>query len=509
MMNHKSWHYSSTSLIAAVLLAFTLLWLLWPQEFIASDPWAYSRRAFSISESGDFGGSHVFSHRLAVTLPTALFYKFLGVNIRTTNLVSLLSCLLIICTVWLALPDKRSKVVGAALCLTSVPLFKASVALYPDIIAAAFMAFSFQMLLFRSRVVSQQANPGILSIPLLAICALFAAYLAKLSAYWILPLWIWAFVCDLKSDDRATLLRRFYLPAFVTGLCLGAGYLLFCYLTWDDPLSRFKAVQSLAGKHLWAWENASTRDLLLRLTVSPVRMLIGQYGVPILALAFLSVFMAPRSIRAWFYYALCVLLFFWFGTTSFTAYEPMPLIDRMTLPILPALIVLAAYLTSRLVVSSPRPRWITSYLSIIFVILLTGIPFVEHLEGARWKELIEAKAMDIVEQQVQQNPRKDIVLVCSDSRSPQSLAFYFGYHYPDNLRVTYLGDLNSDSQLPENTFIFRDKSRSDFLQSAYGFVHYDAELDYLDRESLYEFGNVTLAKLVEPEQLKGLTEPNK
>ena len=505
-MNHRSWHYSSaTALIAAVLLIFTLLWLLWPQEFITSDPWAYSQRAYSLSESGDFGESHVFNHRLAVTLPTALFYRLLGVNIHTTNLVALLSCLLIICTVWLALPDRRSKLVGAALCLTSVPLFTASVALYPDIIAAAFMALSFQMLQFRSKVVDQQANPRIRFVPLLAVCALFAAFLAKLSAYWVLPLWIWAFACDLKSDDRSLLLRRFYLPALVTGLCLGAGYLLFCYLTWDDPISRLNAVQSLTEKHLWAWENASTRDLLKRLTISPVRMLVSQYGVPILALACLSIFVAPRSMRAWFYYTLCVLLFFWFGSTSFTTYEPMPLVDRMTLPILPALIVLAAHLTSRL----PRPRWINSSLPIFFVLLLTGIPFAGHLEGARWKALAETKAMGVVAQEVRQDAAEEILLICSDSRSPSSLAFHFGYHYPKNLRVVYFGDLTHESQLPSYVLLFRDRGRSAFLNKAYGLVHYDAELDELDRETLYESGKVTLEKLVKREQLRRLIEPNK
>jgi hypothetical protein len=183
--------------------------------------------------------------------------------------------------------------------------------------------------------------------------------------------------------------------------------------------------------------------------------------------------------------------------------------DRMSLPILPALIVLAAYLTSRLVVSSPRPRWINSWLPIIFVVLTTGIPFAKHLEGARLKELAETKAMDIVAQEVRQDPAEEILLICSDSRSPRSLAFHFGYHYPDNLRVVYFGDLSDESQLPSYTLLFRDRGRSAFLNRAYGFVHYDAELDELDRETLYESGNVTLEKLVKREQLRRLIEPNK
>jgi len=504
-INHSSWHDYSTASLFAVLLIFTLLWLLWPQEFIASDPWAYSQRAFGISKSGDFGGGHVFDHRLSVTLSTAFFYELLGVNIQTTNLASLFSCLLIIYTVWLALPDYRSKVIGTFLCLTSIPLFKSSIALLPDIIATAFMALSFQMLLFRRKVILQQAT---IYIPLIAVSALFTAFLAKLSAYWVLPLWIWAFASDLKSHEAVVLLRRFYLPAIITGLCLGISYLLFCSLTWDDPLSRLKAIQSLTGKHLWTWENTSTLVILKRLTVSPILMLISQYGVPILALACLSVFIASRSIRAWLYYALCCLLFFWFGSTSFTSYEPMPLVDRMTLPILPAVIVSAAYLTSQLVVSSSRPHWFNSYVPITFVILLTMIPFVQYLylEGVRCKELAEAKTMGIVKKEVRQNPEEEFLLICSDSRSPRSLAFYFGYNYPNNLRVTYFGDLNHNCQLPKHILIFVDRRRSAFLNRAYGHVHYDAELDALDGEFLYQSSSVTLRKIVVHEQMRRLIE---
>jgi hypothetical protein len=54
-MNQARWPNSSILTLLAVLLVFILPWLLCPQEFIASDPWNYSHRAFSISQSGDFG----------------------------------------------------------------------------------------------------------------------------------------------------------------------------------------------------------------------------------------------------------------------------------------------------------------------------------------------------------------------------------------------------------------------------------------------------------------------
>ena len=200
------WMAPPRTWLLLALLLFIALWLLYPQEFIASDPWAYSQYAFEVSQNFDLGENHVFHHRIAVTLPVAFLYAIFGVNIITTNLWPLGSALLVVIVVWCALPDNRSKIIGAALCLTSVPLFKASMALYPDIIATAFMALSTLVLFNRKRFV--QAHRTWLVAPLAAIFLLFLAFLAKESSYWVLPLWAMAFVADVRENDRTTLLRR-------------------------------------------------------------------------------------------------------------------------------------------------------------------------------------------------------------------------------------------------------------------------------------------------------------
>jgi hypothetical protein len=503
-MNQTHWSGASILSLLAALMVFTILWLFYPQEFIASDPWGYSWRAFSISESGDFGIGQVFDHRLTVLLPTALFYKIFGVSIQATNLLPLLSSLLIILTVWLALPDRNSRIIGTVLCLTSVPLFRSSVALYPDIISAAFMALSFHMLLSGRKAGRRERGWIAMCFSLIATASLFTAFLAKLSAYWVLPLWIWALAVDLKSKDRAVLLRRFYLPALIGGLCLGIGYLLFCTFIWDDPLARLKAIETLAGKHLWAWNNASAHDMMERLTISPVRLLISQYGIPVLGLSLLAPIVAPRSIRPWAYYAVVCLLLFWFGSTSFTKYEPMPLMERMTLPILPSFCILAAYLTSRLSVSSDRPAWVSSLISILFILVLTGIPFAKYLNSWRQKQLPEAQTMSIVRKEVEKHPAKQFLMLCSDTRSPRSLSFYFGYRYPENLHVVSVRELKQDSHQNDRVFVFMDRDRSRFLQDAYGKRHYDSEIDALDLPCLYTSEKVVLLEIQQQKHLAEL-----
>ena len=485
-----------------VLLLYIVLWVLCPQEFIASDPWGYSRRAFAISQHLGFGSSDVLSHRVAVAVPVALLYSVFGVSIITTNLWPLCSALIVVISVWLALPDDRSKVVGAILCFTSVPLFKSSTALYPDIIAAAFMASS-SLILFHRRVLIHGRRARLL-VPPAAVVLLFLAFLAKESAYWVLPLWAVTLFVDAKGKDRDVLLRRFYLPALGAGVLLGIMYLVFCHATWGDPLARFRSIQALTGHHLWSWDKVPPGVFARRLTISPARLLLGQYGAPVLLLALLGFVISPRSIRPWRYYAAVCLVLYWFGSTSFTRYEPMPLVDRMTLPMLPGLYVLAAFTTSRLSITSDRAGCINSFLPVVLVLGFAGMPFAQYVDSWRGKELPEATAMSILRTEVKGHPDREYLLVCSDHRSPDALSFYFGYRYPENLHVVFVENLTEELIRSDERFVFMDQQRSAFLKSAYGSRHFDEEIDSLGLASVYKSGSVELLRCEQPDAVREL-----
>jgi hypothetical protein len=519
MNRTDSWLLPPIAWLLLFLFLYITLWFLYPHEFIASDPWAYSLRAFEISDDFKFGDNHVFSHRIGVTLPIALLYTIFGVNIITTNLWLLCAALLIVVVVWSALPDKTSKIIGAALCITSVPLFTASVALYPDIIATAFMASS-TLVLFRRKTVIEAPVRAWLLTPISAIFMLFMAFLAKESAYWVLPLWALAFIADVREGKRTMLLRRFYLPVFIIGVLLGIGYLIFCHVTWGSALARLKSIQALTGQHLWSWDRASSWQLIKRLTISPVRLLQSYYGAPILILALLALALRwpsrlvltfsirqPAQLketgeqqeqeraltRSWGCYTVVCLLFFWFGSTSLTRYEPMPLMERMTLPLLPGLYVLAALMAARLFVNSERAGRYNSLILILLVLGVGGVPFARYVSSWRGQKLAEANAMAIVQQETTKHSETEHLLVCSDVRSPASLAFYFSYKYPANLRALSVGTL-SDELLRSagRRFVFVHKQRSTFLKSSYGHPSYDAEIDALGLAPVYESGDVKL-----------------
>lgn len=468
------WRLRLVLLSAAAL--FAAMWAFYPQEFVASDPWAYSSRAYAILTGLDFGPNHPFSHRLAVTLPTALFYGVLGVNIWTTDLWPLCASLLIIAVIWTALPTAWSKIIGALLCVTSVALIHASTALLPDIIAGALMAAS-ALLLFRRRR-QLTARRWTWTFACAPVLLAFLAFEAKESAYWLLPLWIAAVWSDSRDAEWPRMWRRFYVPALLTGVVLGGAYLAFCAFVWGSAFARLSAIQSLTGQHLWAWDHASRWELMKRLTIAPVELLTLQYGAPVLALAALGVVLAPASLQPWCWYTAACLLFYWFGSTSLTRYEPMPLTERMTLPLLPGLYILAAYGASRLSIAGAATLRAGRWPAFALVVALLIGPLAGEVLSWRTHDRAEAQAMSIVTAAVDHEPDARLLLLCSDERSAQALAFYFGYHLPPNLHTATVDELLRTPALAaaDRAFVFANHPRSTFLSDAFGVKTYDDEI---------------------------------
>lgn len=492
-------------LLIPFLAVYVALWSIYPHEMTASDPWAYSERAFQLASDYEFSGDHVFSHRLWTYVPLALIYRIFGVSALTTNLWPLLATLLIILTVWAALPDTKSRIIGALLCLTSAPLFEYSVKLYPDIIAAAFMVLSSLLLFSRKNIVYSEKKLFIYAIA--SVFFMFFAFLAKMSAYWVLPLWLIAIVADSKHNERSRLFKHFYIPVLVAGLFLGVAYLVFCYEVWGDPLVRFKNIQSMSGDHLWSRQSGDFGQLVKRLTILPADLFLNQYGAAFLLLALLGFGIAKESVRPWGYYTLFCVVFFWFGTTSFTYYDPMPLVQRMTLPALPGIYILCAYLLSRLTLVSLQPAWIRHLLPVFLVLVLAGPSFSQYVETWKDKTLPEAEAIQIVKQSVESNPGTNHLLVCSDTRSPRFLSFHFGYRYPANLNVLAVADLTKELIATDKRFLFLNRERSLFLTSAYGKRHYDNEIISLGFPELYKTWPVALFSGKSREKMAELIPP--
>ncbi len=426
---------------------------------------------------------------MGVYLPVSVIYRLFGVSATTTTVWPLLSALLIIVMVWVALlmQPLSAKVYGIVLSVTCIALFRQSCDLYPDIIAAAFIALSSLALYFRRWA---SAERGRWVVPIGAVAALLVAFAAKETAYWVLPVWAMTLVWDLKQGHHI-ILRRFYLPAICSIILLGALYLLLMQLEFGDCLARFKGVQELSGKHLWSWHD---RNIFFRITVAPVIFLLREYGI-ILIMVFLDFVVYPGKMRFWKLYTVTLLLLFWFGTSSFTQYEPLPLEERMSLPLLPGFVILASHFGSRLFALGEERAAFRPWPVFFLIAFLVAYPCARfHVGAQKWQFREISGAMTIVKEKMQTNAGFRYLLLTSDKRSPEILPFFFSYNYPSNLVVCSFekGRILVETGDYDYLFLYVDGPLSSMWKVAYGIANYDEAFRALGLEMIYECNEVRL-----------------
>jgi hypothetical protein len=458
-------------------LALAALWLLFPQRFHPSDPWVYSLNAWEISRGPwDFlanAPNHPFSHRLAVTVPVAALYKLFGVSLWTTNLWPLLCACLTLAALCAALRTNGERALAALLWVTCVGVFRQTTVLFPDLVAATFL-FGAAVLLFHRERFTRGASLAA-AAPTFALLV-FIAFLAKETAYWILPVWIFALVSDLRPDARPVRLRlRFHLLAVTASAMLGTAYLVFCARVWGDPLARLASVQALTGRHLWSWQEAGAWDWFKRLALSPPKILALEFG-PVCLLAVIALIAArrePRRHRFWLVYSGSMILLFWFGSTDFSRYEPLPAIPRMLLPAIPGLIVIAASLASRL-----HGPGASNFLR--GAVAASILPFV--VDAFAWNFSPDPRIRVATLVRAETTAESRVLLLTADIRSAEHLAFYFGYRIPANLALIPLDEAFRQREPPVCTkaFLYSEPALSAMLHERLGMANHEGSIDALD-----------------------------
>ena len=459
------------------LMTLVLLWVYYPHQLTMLDPWAYSEAAFNILTKRELGTGYIFDHRLMLTVPVAVIYGLFGISAYSSHLWPLFCCLLIVAIIYFSVLGTRNKVLALALILGSPSFFYSSTELYPDIIATAFMCLSAYFLFRR-----EQFYLG----GVLASASLFLAFLAKESSYWLTPVYLLFFFKDCLKRPLANI--RFHLQFTGNGLLLTCGYLIFCKLVWGDYFARLSSLSSLTGTHLWSWSRQSDNALLERLTTGPILLITEYYGAFILVLAVLGLVHLTTWAKPWAWYTLFCLFFFWFGSTSFKSYEPMPLVSRMLLPLFPGLVILAVN-----GMESILRRWglhTRTILISIFTILALS-PQIIKISG--WSELErgESGAIKIIREDLDKN-QNPIVLITSDTRSAKALQFYFSYRLPQELKIIYAGDLKANYAPVGSTYLYINHARSKFLSHAYGEKNYDRMIQGSGAQLIFKSRTVEL-----------------
>ena len=348
------------ALVSALLGVHALLLALLGTGYMASDDMAYARIAHELATGTFELEPSTFHHRFLVTVPLAAIYQAVGVTGWSTLLwpvLCSLGSLAIVYALALASFGRVAALCAGVLFLASTAQIRYATNLRPDPVLSFFMLATL-LVLVRAR------RPGVDGARALAWAALAAAgvalaVLAKESIVWMFPFLIGLAALDLAKRQNV----RFWVAFAAFGAAAGAAFFGAYAAFAGDPFARIAALE-YHNESLYSFRGRGVPAYLRRLTYEPAAFLLGDkgYGVSLaLALPVAIGCVAARATdlrpaRLFAAYLAVLTGAFWFGSTSLSEYNPLPVDGRLMLPLLAPLCLLAGACLSLLARESPSAR---------------------------------------------------------------------------------------------------------------------------------------------------------
>jgi hypothetical protein len=381
--------FAITALIFVVAVHLFFLWQAQP-GFQASDDLAYAYAANNILH-GKFQlvPGHFFN-RFGVTVPTALSYFLFGVNSYSTVLWSLICSLVIVVTLFfttLRIFGVASAFFATFLLAINPVQIKFAVLLGPDIVVSMAL-FLVVVTLYFARNDFSDRSPALLGT--LLSLFFYLAVLAKLTAVWVLPFLFLIFVRDIFKGQHLKLWGWICSSAVLFGAVFFGLY----YIYTGDPLYRLAGIeQGVNQVARYSYQHKPAIELIKRVSVEPIAFLFKWPEVLILMVlaipaTFSSVVAQQKIVRYWLAFALIILAMLWLGSTSLSHYNPITMLPRMLLPMLPALSLLAGVVLAKIFINGPvvDSRLIVKLLLAVFMVILLAITVGEFGRKATFQQ---------------------------------------------------------------------------------------------------------------------------
>jgi len=323
-------------------LLFVAVWFLSNQGLSFWDDFSYLSLANDINQ-GDFEvTTNHFTSRVTVLYPVAYVIKYLGISEYTTVIYPLF-CGLTLLNLFAWLGHRINRwigIIGAGLVLCDYHLNYFSNHLFPEMPMAlmVFVVLMSYFLVLKNEMVPRMAG-------LLAALALFGAFLTKATVVLLLPLLIYLFVLDRRKHRNGSFWLVFVSLTIFFFLLNGFWYL-------EVKGSFFYRFQNIADNHVAtakSFFDKGASTILARLTYLPLLgFLKGGFFIPLLvALPAMiklrkSHFKLDKAEHLWPVAALFLLAAFWFFSTSWRFYSPLPTDPRHIVFFIPVFIMTAA-----------------------------------------------------------------------------------------------------------------------------------------------------------------------
>lgn len=475
MLTRRPW----IALVAALVVE-TIVFVCGQRDFVPADPLWYATNAnqLAVDPHSLFAlhDSHPFVMRLGLTVPLSLLYRVFGVSAFVSNLPVLFAAFGLTAVIYAAMPTPRAKLLGALACVVSVPLLQQATMLNVDLPVAALVGLTVLCLRRRWMVA--------------AVLAWFAAFMVKEVALWCAPIWLYVLVVDLRERGWRAVARA-YAPALGVGLAILVAYLALCQHLWGDPLARFKGISAAVGSvgesqsYGAAWNLRPSR-MLWDVPVMLFKMF-GALLVPLVA----SPWLVRGRDQIWPVATALIILAFWFGSSTMSAYVPLPISQRLILPVLPLVLV-----TAILACEAALERFAPSPLRLgvsIALALAVAVPGVRTIIGVTSHGRPETEAFATLRGDVAAHGSQPIVLVCGEPRCPAIAVFHFKFAAPPNVSIVSASDF-AHAPKPDHALVraLVNLPRGAGVRRSDPHADYTGTIDKLGLPALYRSKDVRL-----------------
>jgi hypothetical protein len=165
------------------------------------------------------------------------------------------------------------------------------------------------------------------------------------------------------------------------------------------------------------------------------------WGAPVLFVEMLTAAIVPVLLAPWFvrgphriwWIATAVMaVAFWFGPSSASHYSPLPLLDRMAMPIVPFALATAALASDAALALISRTMIRRALVALVAAGL--AVPMLWSAwrivrKGTPERDVFAAIRADVA------RTHGTYVIACGDTGCPGVAAFYFGFEPPPNVKI--------------------------------------------------------------------------
>ncbi|MDN3667803.1 hypothetical protein QWY93_00410 [Echinicola jeungdonensis] len=312
--------FQSLPILLGGMLFFIAYWYWGYDGIVFSDDVTYIRLGHHFWKGNEVLNTDHFTLRWGTYFLPGLFTVWLGFNDHIASLSSLLFYLAALFILWKSLSNSMEQKWAIVFFVTPVYLLHFLPKVFPD------SALVFWVLLVPFSIIHRNKKP--LLAALIMALALFIGFCTKETMVLLFPIPIILFLLDYKKSSN----RKFYEYFIGISLVLIINFLGYHYWKFGDPLFRFKSIDS--GHYIsdYTYYDKGWKSILQRITYLPLYTFIErQYWIWV-------VLAIPGIIRGYqsrnnihFAFSLtstCLILGFWFMTSTMAFYNPIYLNPR-------------------------------------------------------------------------------------------------------------------------------------------------------------------------------------